>query len=71
MIGTLVLKELNTLSTSNVFLVDIELVFFILVEVNKPSLHAVPLKPSLQAHILGALQIPLIQGSSHIAKVKD
>ena len=31
MIGTLVLKALNTLSTSNAFLVDIELVFFILV----------------------------------------
>ena len=61
------------LINQNAFVVDIEHVFFFHIGLgyNKPSLHVVPLKPSLQVHTFGALQFPLIQGSSHIAKVND
>ena len=37
---------------------------------SKPSLHVVPLNPTLQLQIFGLLQFPLIQGLSHIAKIE-
>ena len=36
---------------------------------SEPSLHVVPLNPTLQLQISGLIQFPLIQGLSHIAKI--